>query len=482
MQQIGLIGLGTMGAALARNLASKGYKTAVFNRTFSRTEEFIKNHGNDDLIPFQELKDFVKSLETPRKIILMVNAGDAVDQTITHLQEFIDDGDILIDCGNSNWKDTLDRQKWFEKMKNQNDQSSNQNRKTRNINFIGCGVSGGEEGALLGPSIMPGGDPEVVNQILPILQDITAKDFTGKPCVTNVGLAGAGHFVKMVHNGIEYAIMQGIAEIYDIFRKLGFDAPHISKIFEALNKGQTNSFLTSISVEILKQKDNLSDSYLVDQISPKAGAKGTGKWTVEAAMDLGIAVPNISNALFARVLSSRTHNFEVDLASSKTRVLTHLDQENIIQQLDIDIFKKTLEAIFYTSYLQGLDLILEANREYDWKIDILEVLRIWQGGCIIRSEMLKTLSEDFKQSESRVNLTAKLTQYHQSLINCFNFLTKQDFCLPLLSVFNAALDYCGALTMDNLPTNLIQAQRDHFGAHTYQRIDREGVFTGGWEK
>lgn len=460
MLQIGLIGLGTMGAALARNLASKGYKTAVFNRTYTKTEEFIANHGNENLTPFEELKDFVESLEKPRKIILMVNAGDAVDQTISHLQEFLEDQDILIDCGNSNWKDTIRRQSIVAASPSRQYLSQ-----SPTIHFIGCGVSGGEEGALLGPSIMPGGDPTVVNQILPILQDIAAKDFDGKPCVTNVGLAGAGHFVKMVHNGIEYAMMQGIAEIYDILRSSFHSNEEILKAFKGFNQDELKSFLLDITVDIFETKDKLTEGYLIDKISDKAGAKGTGKWTVESALELGVAAPNISESLNARILSARNTNYKLGIYAAS--------EEFEIVRPSVEDLKYILQTIFITSYLQGLNIIDAANKEFDWNIDIKEVLRIWQGGCIIRSQMLKSLIFDFYTKSKTEKIGFILEPFH-NINTTFPFVPK-----PVIS---ATLNYILAHNADKLPSNLIQAQRDHFGAHTYQRIDRDGVFTGGgWE-
>ena len=488
---IGVIGLATMGSNLARNLARNNYLVSVYNRSYEKTtdlekiwkEDKIETKSTGEIVGFQELANFVQSLERPRKIILLVKSGAPVDAIIEKIYPFLDDQDILIDTGNSNWEDTLKRQNQIEAGKFytiENILKQTELNHNKNIHFIGAGVSGGEEGALHGPSLMPGGKREVVNQILPFLEKIAAKDFAGKPCVTYIGEGPSGHFVKMVHNGIEYAIMQGIAEIYDILRHLGLDAMHISNIFEKLNQGSTTSFLTKISIDVLKQKDNLGDGFLVDKISPKAGSKGTGKWTVEAAMNLGIAVPNIAASLFARVLSSRTHNFEVTARPNVIKTLTQSKQDNLVKNLDINLFHKTLEAIFYTSYLQGLDLILEANKQYHWSIDLAEVLRIWQGGCIIRSNMLQDLSHDFSGGKF-VNLTDKLVKCHSDLIEMYNYLAKQDFCLPLLSVYNAALDYAGSLTMDNLPLNITQAQRDYFGAHTYQRTDKKGTFGGGWD-
>ena len=448
MPQIGLIGLGTMGAALARNFASRDISTAVFNRTTSKTDDFIKNHGNQNLVPFHELESFVNSLESPRKIILMVNAGSAVDQTIEHLLPLLDEKDIIIDCGNSLWKDTIRRETEL---------------KLANIHFVGCGVSGGEEGALVGPSIMPGGDTEVVDQILPLLESVAAKDFAGKPCVTNVGLSGAGHFVKMVHNGIEYAMMQGIAEIYDVLKRQSLTNSKIAEIFANLNQGDLKSFLLDITVEILKTPDAHSDGDLIDKISPIAGAKGTGKWTVEAAMDLGVFAPNIAAAVMARIGSAKTQNFKNIYLNEKT-------PEPITEPEFLDEYlRDAVYGLYLSSYLQGLDLIEAANLEFKWRINLSEVIRIWQGGCIIRSELLATL--------------------HHKWLEGFDFY-KQVYTLDIYAsavdmrprpVLRSAVDYLLTLCVPSaLPINLIQAQRDFFGAHTYKRIDQEGVFTGGW--
>lgn len=489
---IGVIGLATMGSNLARNLARNGYSVGVYNRSYEKTvilektfiNDKIQNPKSGELIGFQELANFINSLERPRKIILLVKSGTAVDNMIEQIYPLLDDQDILIDTGNSNWEDTLKRQNQIEGGKFftiENILKQTELTHNKKIHFIGCGVSGGEEGALNGPSLMPGGDRETVENILPFFQKIAAADFTGKPCVTYIGQGPAGHFVKMVHNGIEYAMMQGIAEIYDILRHLGLDAMHISKVFEKLNTGSTESFLTKISIDILKQNDSLESGFLVDKISSVAGSKGTGKWTVEAGMNLGIAVPNIAAALFARVLSSRTHNFPTKIRVNEIISLENQNQDKLLQSLDLEIFHNTLKAIYYTSYLQGLDLILAADKEYHWSIDLAEVLRIWQGGCIIRSKMLEDFSNSFSGGEFK-DLTIELEICHTDLITMFNFLAKQSFCLPLLSVFNSSLDYAGSLTMDNLPLNLTQAQRDYFGAHSYARIDKKGVFTGGWEE
>jgi len=449
---IGLIGLGTMGAALSRNLASRGILTSVFNRTYKRTQELLLEHPDSNIIGFEKVEDFVHSLDLPRKVILMVNAGGAVNNTIELIFPLLDAGDTIIDCGNSNWRDTI---KWEEDLK------------PMGINFIGCGVSGGEEGALLGPSIMPGGDPTAVNSILPILEQIAAKDFNGNPCVTNVGLAGAGHFVKMVHNGIEYAMMQGLAEIYDVLRYNDYSNYEMVSIFENFNDGNLKSFLLEVTVEVLRTKDNLADGYLVDIISDQAGAKGTGKWTVESALELGAPVPNISAALSARMISATGVHF--GYRKNERNV-----ERRKLSKTEISELQQVLESVFLTSYIQGLNLISFANINFRWNIDLHEVTRIWQGGCIIRSLML----EDIMYKYFDVSTAHGLEMPNLKLV-----WQNLGVSTPVIS---STLAYIQAITINRdfgkkHPTNLIQAQRDYFGAHTYQRIDRDGTFTGGWK-
>ncbi|MEI6728587.1 MAG: NADP-dependent phosphogluconate dehydrogenase [bacterium] len=473
MQQnkIGLIGLAVMGANLAKNFASKGVSISVFNRTYSKTLTEVESWNNERevlidqakkntpwfeknlenheyrLEGFENLEAFVKSLERPRKVIIMVKAGQPVDDVITELLSFLEPGDCIIDCGNSNWQDTLRRQTELE---------------AKGYNFIGCGVSGGEQGALKGPSIMPGGKKDAVNEVLPLLEVVSAQDFKGNPCVVNVGTSASGHFVKMVHNGIEYAIMQGIAEIYDILKHNDLSNDDIGKVFESLNKGMNKSFLLDITVEIFKTKDNLADGYLLDKIQNRAGAKGTGKWTVEAAMNLGVFTPSISMAVMARIGSSRNQGFE-NAQHPENQYIPYPEKDVYDKMLF-----KAMEGLYLSAYLQGLDLIVKANVEFDWNIDLAQVIRIWQGGCIIRSKMLENLYQKWTQ---QLNLSNEITG--------LDFIVSSNLLRPFL-VLHASLDYLLTVGCLNLPTNLIQAQRDYFGSHTYGRNDREGVFTGGW--
>ena len=468
---IGVIGLAVMGANLARNLASKGYRVNVYNRTFNRTDEVVKiwnetkeklsvEGSEGDLVSCESIEQLVASLELPRKIILMVKSGQPVDDFIQTLHPYLEKGDVILDFGNSNWKDTQRRQNEMSKF---------------GVEFVGCGVSGGEEGALYGPSIMPGGEVVSVNHVLPFLEKIAAKDFVGTPCVTNVGLSAAGHFVKMVHNGIEYGIMQGIAEIYDNLRHKNYSNTEISEFFDKINHGKIEpyyndtppikleSFLIDITVKILQRKDDLSESFLIDKIKDEAKAKGTGSWTVEAGLELGSYIPTLAAAVFARTGSARNQGFKVITKQDETE--EYGDRE-VLEM----IFALCLETIYIACFLQGIDLIDKANKEYNWKIDLKEVLRIWQGGCIIRTKLLDEMWDIW---ESKVDLTRRI--YVLSFITGFNRM------LPF-PVMHSSLDYFQTLVSEKLPTNLIQAQRDFFGAHTYTRNDKDGVFSGGWEE
>ena len=470
LNNLAIIGLATMGKNFAKNFASRGTKTAVFNRSYSKTQE-LESENNANIFGYENLEDCIKSLELPRKIFLLVKAGSGTDETIEHILPFLDKNDILVDCGNSNWKDTIRRQEYLT---------------VKGIGFIGCGISGGSDGALLGPSLMPGGEKSAVDALLPFLKPVAARDFEGGDCVTNVGKACAGHFVKMVHNGIEYSIMQGIAEVYDILRKLGYDQPAILKVFEQLNTGENKSFLLDIAVDILKAEDNLNNpvasqqplnngqvkEWLLEKIDYRAGAKGTGKWTVEAAMDLGVAVPNIYAGLNARVMTETNFRLKEYVESIELPSPTKVSIPNLTK-----VLTQVVSAFYLISYEEGLELIFAAETEYKWNIDILEVLRIWQGGCIIRSSMLKTISDSYKTGtypqvahDQAIN---SITELQSILIG-----NKVNLSLP---VINATRDYVLAVESKSLPQNMVQAQRDFFGAHTYKRTDREGVFTGGWK-
>jgi 6-phosphogluconate dehydrogenase len=449
---IGVIGLAVMGANLARNFASNGYQTSVYNRTYSRTQELVTEHP-DNLLGFEGLKGFVESLELPRKIILMVQSGEPVDDMIRQLLQYTDRHDTIIDCGNSNWKDTQKRQ----------DQLKHK------VHFVGCGVSGGSLGALHGPSIMPGGDPKVVDQLLPYLGHVAAEDFQLQPCVANIGHGAAGHFVKMVHNGIEYALMQSIAEVYDILRSKRINQKHIRNIFSKLNQGNLQSYLLDITEDILESKTE-DGKDLLELVVAKAENKGTGGWTAISAIELGVSVPSLTSALFARYSSKYSRSLQV----SKDNKISSIDQ---ISDIVVDDLAKMLELSFLSCYLQGMDLIQKASDEFDWKVEIDDVLRVWEGGCIIRSQMISTLKSYLKLNEMTKHQF--LTKYAEHVTKIKHFIVQIKVPIP---VTNSSIDYLLTLITDSLPTNLIQAQRDYFGEHTYVRTDTGETVTGGWNK
>ncbi len=472
---IGLIGLATMGANLARNIANKGFSISVFNRTTEKTDKFIKDFGKesgDKLHGSKTLKEFVASLETPRKIILLVKAGKPVDDMITELSPLLDKNDIIIDCGNSHFKDTERRQKELA---------------TRNLHFIGCGISGGEEGALHGPSLMPGGDKSAWEKIRPIFEKIAAKDFGGKPCVVHLGDFGSGHFVKMVHNGIEYAIMQLLAESYDILKNLGkFSNPELAKIFSGYNKNPNlKSFLIEITAKIFAKKDPESskkDAYLIDFIKDSAGQKGTGKWTTEIAHDLGVFIPTINAAVDARIVSGDTKGRQMCKVLKLTptaKKLTSSGKKNLITQLE-----NALELSIILCYEQGVGLLTQSSKEYNWNLDLAEITRIWQGGCIIRSTYLKNLTIGLgKDKTAATKIFKKITNLfagpkQKSWRRLLTLSLESAIPIP---AFSASLNFYDSYAKAHLPQNLIQAQRDFFGAHGYERTDKKGSFHTEWD-
>lgn len=468
---IGLVGLATMGANLARNIANKGFHISVFNRTTEKTEKFIQDFGKESKDKFhgsKTLKEFVSSLETPRKIILLVKAGQPVDDMITELSPLLDKNDIIIDCGNSHFKDTERRQNALA---------------SQGLNFIGCGISGGEEGALHGPSLMPGGSKAAWEKIRPIFEKVAAKDFAGKPCVIHIGDLGSGHFVKMVHNGIEYAIMQILAESYDILKTIGkFTNPELSKIFASYNKNSNlKSFLIEITTKIFNKKED--GKFIIDYIKDAAGQKGTGKWTTEIAHDLGIYSPTINVAVDARIVSGDTKVRAMSQGMLKQNLtakkLTASGKKNLIKQVE-----NALELATILCYEQGIALISKTSKEFDWKLNFAEITRIWQGGCIIRSSYLKNLTTALNPANEKAAMSA-----FQKIMKTLNG-DKQKSWRKLMSLaiesgipipaFYACLGYFDSYAKARLPQNLIQAQRDFFGAHGYERTDKEGSFHTEW--
>jgi 6-phosphogluconate dehydrogenase len=458
--QIGMVGLAVMGENLALNIARNGFPIAVFNRDTSKVDKFLKRAEGKQVIGAYSIQEFVTSLERPRRIILLVKAGQPVDAVINQLKPHLSPGDIIIDGGNSYFKDTQRREKEL---------------KAAGFNFIGSGVSGGESGALWGPSLMPGGDPAAYEHLRPIWQAIAAKVEDG-PCVTYIGPDGAGHFVKMVHNGIEYGDMQLIAEAYDILRRaLGLEAAELADIFAQWNQGTLSSFLIEITAKVFKVKDPETGRPLVDLILDKAGQKGTGKWTSEEALDLGVVIPTIQAAIDARVMSSlKDERVEASkqLAGPPQTRATGNKQELIAAVHD------ALYASKICSYAQGMNLIRAGSDEYRWNINLGELSRIWKGGCIIRAQFLDKIKQAYQRRADLPNLLldpdfkAWVLEAQPRWRQAVTTAQALGIAVPAMS---ASLAYFDSYRTANLPQNLTQAQRDFFGSHTYERSDRPGA-------
>ncbi len=464
---IGLIGLATMGENFARNFADKKISIAVFNRTTEKTTEFIKNFGNEYLDGEKSLKSFVTKLQSPRKIILLVKAGEAVDAVIKEILPLLNKNDILIDCGNSHYKDTLRRQNEL---------------KSKQIYLIGCGISGGEKGALIGPSLMPGGEKTAYKQIEKLLEKVAANDGNGGVCVTHIGPGPSGHFVKTVHNGIEYGIMQLIAESYDILKKIGkLSNKELAETFSKFNKTENlNSYLIEITAKIFEKKDG--KGFLIYFIKDIAGQKGTGKWTTEEAHNFGVPLTTINSAVDARIISgdilSRTHGPKLSkLSNSKIKLPTKKDL--------IETVKDSLEISTIITYLQGFNLIRTASEEMKWNLDTSEIARIWKGGCIVRSKLLNKLQAAFYTKNEKLAKEAKklilkpLSGEKQKNFRKLIALATNEG-VPVLT-FSSSLAHFDSFRNIKLPQNLIQAQRDFFGAHGFERTDKPGWFHTDWE-
>ena len=461
---IGVVGMAVMGSNLARNLAHHGNTTAVYNRTDAKTDELIRDHGSEgEFVPSHDIDDFVASLKKPRVAIIMVQAGRGTDAVIEQLADRFEPGDIIVDGGNANFLDTIRREKDL---------------RERNLNFAGTGISGGEEGALNGPSIMPGGSDEAWDRLKPILESIAA-EAEGEPCVTHIGHDGAGHFVKMVHNGIEYADMQLIAEAYDLLRRVGgHDTAALAEVFDEWNQGDLESYLIEITAEVLRQQDAGTGKPLVDLILDQAGSKGTGVWTVQNAVGLGIPVSGIGEAVFARAVSSKPKQREAVQALEKGR------PEPVAKP---DGFEDDVRAALYASkvvaYAQGFDIIIAGAEQYDWKIDKGAVAKIWRAGCIIRARFLNRIVEAYERNPELPTLLAD--EYFAKVVADGEAAWRRVVSTAALSGvpvpgFASALSYYDSLSSDRLPAALIQGQRDFFGAHTYGRIDKPGVFHTLW--
>ncbi|CAH0307172.1 MULTISPECIES: decarboxylating NADP(+)-dependent phosphogluconate dehydrogenase [Bacillaceae] len=463
---IGVIGLGVMGSNIALNMASKGEQVAVYNYTRDLTDQLVAELDGQSIHPYYEIQDFVQSLETPRKIFLMVTAGKPIDSVITSLLPHLESGDIIMDGGNSHYEDTERR---YDELK------------SKGFSYVGIGISGGEVGALKGPSIMPGGDRDAYEKVAPILTKIAAK-VNDDPCCTYIGPKGAGHFVKMVHNGIEYADMQLIAEAYTFLReKLHLEVNEIADIFETWNEGELKSYLIEITAEILRKKDEVTGLPLIDVILDKAGQKGTGKWTSMQAIDNGIPASIITESLFARYISAlkeeRVH---------AENILT--GPENVQQQLDknewIDYIRQALYMGKVCAYAQGFTQYKMSSELNGWDLPLKDIALIFRGGCIIRAEFLNVISEAYQEQPNLANLlispyfAEKVANYQAGLRKVVCEGINSGISFPCLG---SSLTYYDSYRTGISNANLLQAQRDYFGAHTYERRDLAGVFHTNWQ-
>ncbi|UXR68708.1 MULTISPECIES: NADP-dependent phosphogluconate dehydrogenase [unclassified Staphylococcus] len=463
-QQIGVIGLAVMGKNLAWNIESRGYSVSVYNRSSDKTDLMVKESAGKNIVPTYSIEEFVQSLEKPRKILLMVKAGEATDKTIETLLPLLDTDDILIDGGNTNYQDTIRRNKALAES---------------GINFIGTGVSGGEVGALTGPSMMPGGQKEAYEKVADILASISAKAADGTPCVTYIGPNGAGHYVKMVHNGIEYADMQLIAESYNMMKNLlGMDHEEISATFKEWNTGELESYLIEITGDIFTKLDENGEP-LVEKIMDKAGQKGTGKWTSINALELGAPLTIITESVFARFISS--------LKAQRVHASSLLNGPEAAFTGDKAAFLEKIRRALYMSkicsYAQGFDQMKSASEENDWNLQLGELAMIWREGCIIRAQFLQKIKDAYDKDANLQNLLLDdyfkeiVTEYQQALRDVVAMGVQNGVAIP---GFAASINYYDSYRSADLPANLIQAQRDYFGAHTYERKDKEGTFHTQW--
>ncbi|MDF1487809.1 NADP-dependent phosphogluconate dehydrogenase [Tessaracoccus caeni] len=464
LANVGVIGMAVMGSNLARNIARRGYRTALYNRTTSKTDAVIAEHGHEgDFVPAVDLTGFVASLERPRRIIIMVKAGFGTDATIDSLIPLLEEGDIVVDGGNAFYEDTRRRE---EKLR------------ALGLHFVGAGISGGEVGALEGPSIMPGGSPESYAALGPILEAISAK-VDGEPCCAYIGTDGAGHFVKMVHNGIEYADMQFIGEAYELLKALGLSHDEMADTFATWNTGDLDSYLIEITSEVLRKKDPETGKALVEVIVDAAGMKGTGTWTVQSALNLGTPVNTIAESVFARAVSSSP-----ELRAAAQAALQGPDAT--LQVADRDAFVEQIRQALWASkvvaYAQGLDEIRMAATEYGWQIDIAEVAKIWRAGCIIRAKLLERIRSEYAAGNlvtllEAPSVASELAASQDGWRNVIAEAVRAGVPVP---GFSSALAHYDQARAPRLNAALTQGLRDYFGAHTYRRIDREGSFHINW--
>ena len=475
---IGVTGLAVMGANLARNLARNGYTVALHNRSVARTDALINSYSAEgSFVGTESLTQLVEALERPRRVLVMVKAGAPVDAVIDELVPLLDAGDIVIDAGNSFYEETRRREDQL---------------RQKGLHFVGVGVSGGEEGALHGPSIMPGGSAEAYQTLGPMLERIAA-DYHGEPCCAWVGTDGAGHYVKMVHNGIEYADMQVIGEAYDLLRSLaGLEPGQQAQVFRDWNTTDLASYLIEISSEVLEQEDELTGRPLVDVIMDSAGQKGTGRWTAISGLEVGSPVSTIAESVFARSISSQRRLREQTQQVFAAGIGTNVSAEDLYgsgeaQQDFVEDVRKALYASKLVSYAQGFDMLTAAGEEYGWDLDMRTIASLWRAGCIIRADLLDTIMKAYQ---------APAAQQPANLLLAEEFTEAITECLPAwrrvvaaaatygvpAPVISSSLAYYDALRAQRLPASLTQGLRDYFGAHTYQRIDKPGTFHTRWSE
>jgi 6-phosphogluconate dehydrogenase len=462
--QIGVTGLAVMGANLARNLARNGYTVALHNRSVEKTDALLAKHGDEgDFVRTETLQELVDSLEKPRRVLIMVKAGKPVDSVIEQLEPLLERGDIIIDAGNSHYEDTRRREAALA---------------AKDLHFVGVGVSGGEEGALNGPSIMPGGSRESYDSLGPMLEKISAK-YDGEACCTWVGTDGAGHFVKMVHNGIEYADMQVIGEAYDLLRSgAGIEPAEQAGIFTEWNKGQLSSFLIEITAEVLGHVDSRTGKPFVDVVVDAAGQKGTGRWTVVSALELGSPTSGIAESVFARGLSSQKEQRVLG-----QDILAGHEQDVQVPETFVEDVRQALYASKLVSYAQGLDMLTSAAKEYGWDLKLDKIASLWRAGCIIRAELLDDIMKAYAAADKPANLlfapafAASIAEALPAWRRVVATAVQLGIPVP---VFSSSLAYYDGLRRKRLPAALTQGLRDLFGAHTYNRVDAEGTFHTLW--
>lgn len=464
-QNIGVVGVGVMGRSLALNFESKGFSVSMYDLSAEKVKEVIDHNPGKKLFGTTNIEEFVQSLESPRKILLMVNAGAITDKAIESLLPYLDKGDILIDGGNSFYQDTIRRNKELEE---------------KGFLFIGAGVSGGEEGALKGPAIMPSGQKEAYDAVGPMLTAISAK-VNGDPCCTYIGPNGAGHYVKMVHNGIEYSDMQLICETYHLMKQLlGLSTDELHETFAEWNKGELDSYLIEITADIFTKKDPETGKPLVDVILDTAGQKGTGKWTSQSALDLGIPLSVITESVFARFISAMK---EERVRASNILQGPAKQEFSGNKKEFIELIRKSLYLSKIVSYAQGFSQLKVASKEYNWNLKPGEISMIFRGGCIIRAQFLQNIKDAYDRNPNLDNLL--LDEYFHSIVENYQEAAREVVTLAIkagvpVPGLASAIAYYDSYRSAVLPANLLQAQRDYFGAHTYQRNDREGTFHTDW--